>query len=225
MPALDHYRLTFSGTIGPPGVPLEIWSHGLSFAVGNQPFLLNNDLKSIADACKGVWQTTVAPLVSVGLYLTKTRVAYIAGGLVLKNGSGEYCQADNLQEVPAAGAASEFPPQVALAVSTLSPAAGPTGRGRFYLPVPAVGPLASFRVQDAAMARFTNSMHDFVVLTGDAFAAKGAGRAVVASAGSIKRAIPPANRLITSVRVGNVLDTIRSRRSALNEVYATRPVP
>lgn len=48
-------------------------------------------------------------------------------------------------------------------------------------------------------------------------------RVVVSSGGSVKQGIPPANYAVTSVRVGRVFDTMRSRRRNQVEEYVAGP--
>ncbi len=107
-----------------------------------------------------------------------------------------------------------IPPQSALVVSLNTDRRGRTGRGRFYLPMPGcditpdtlqIGEGNRDGIQASAAAFLSNIMNapglDVLDL-----------RVVVASTKGY-------NSTVTGVRVGKVLDTVRSRRRQLQETY------
>lgn len=107
------------------------------------------------------------------------------------------------------------PPQLALAVSLMTARRGPTGKGRFYIPLPelTVVPSDSFRISTiqaegvrGTAQTFLNSLN--LVNLGTANFPE---VAVISSKGYATR--------VAQIRVGRVLDTMRSRRNKMPEAY------
>ena len=106
------------------------------------------------------------------------------------------------------------PPQTALAVSLTSGRRGPGGKGRFYLPMPGVGVVAGPLTIDtvsrnqiqAAAATFLTALNNRPGIDGVDV------EVIIASTKGY-------NTKVTGVRVGRVLDTIRSRRTSLSEDF------
>lgn len=219
MPYAPHYRVTWSGTLGVPD-PVEIFAFGLSLDVGPSDFLNRDDLFPLAGACLDAWAATMKNHTHQMAGVDRVRVASIgANGKVPRNADGAFVQADATGWVQG-GATGPVPaPQTALVVSLRSEMDDLTGRGRFYHPLPAAALDATFRMSTGATQTLVTVARDFVRAVNTASLAAGAGRVVVASQGSPTRAIPPANRLVTQVSVGRVLDTVRSRRNALDEAH------
>nr|CRY96819.1 hypothetical protein [uncultured prokaryote] len=127
---------------------------------------------------------------------------------------------------PIAGASGLTPPaQVALAISLVTPIRrGRAARGRFYLPLPGFPVLGSgggvttpgafsagHQVAAAnAAAALLNDINDAV----DGYAV-----GVTSDIGL------GTQQIVTDVRVGQIYDTIRSRRNKLPENYYTSPIP
>jgi hypothetical protein len=116
------------------------------------------------------------------------------------------------------------PPQAALVVSLNTSRTGRVGRGRFYLPMPCFpSSPTDLLISDAAAHGVALAASTWIKALNDA-AANGSPpqgpRVCVASGGSVKNAVPPGNYEVTSVRVGRVVDTVRSRRNALDEAYS-----
>ena len=106
--------------------------------------------------------------------------------------------------------------QTALAVSLVTGRRGPTGKGRFYLPCPTALHDDTFLISAAAAegvrASAVTLINDLNNLPGlDSFPSFGV---VVASSKGY-------NTPVTGVRVGRVVDVIRSRRSSIAEAYTT----
>lgn len=126
----------------------------------------------------------------------------------------------NLKEItPAAtnGLNSTHAPQVAAVATLLTGVTrGPSSKGRIYLPAPiaAVGDAGTITpaVQD--------SMATAVKALIDAVNAVSAGRSVIVASGVGSGA----ERTVTRVEVGAVLDTMRSRRRSLPEARIGKPV-
>lgn len=109
-------------------------------------------------------------------------------------------------------------PQSALCISLVTERRGPSGKGRFYIPMPvanispttglaSVGQIENARNQAAALITGLNDEPGIDTL---------GLRVVVISSKGFKSDV-------TAVRVGRVIDTIRSRRAQLAEAY-TAPV-
>lgn len=112
------------------------------------------------------------------------------------------------------------PPQVALAFTLdTSVRRGRASHGRFYLPMPgiaaepATGALAA-STTNAYATQARTMLNAIVVALGLPY------RPVVTSKLGLGE-----ERNVTGIRVGRVLDTIRSRRTSLPEDYATSPFP
>lgn len=107
----------------------------------------------------------------------------------------------------------DYPNQIALAISLRTATnIGTATKGRFYIPLPAIALLGTGRVDPAGpplVAESTKTLFDdmHTELDGDAVLSLmsdvGAGRTLG----------------VTRVEVGDVLDTIRNRRNALQETY------
>jgi hypothetical protein len=110
-------------------------------------------------------------------------------------------------------------PQSALVISLDTDRRGPTGKGRFYLPMPVVGIDAATLLLPTTTAELARNWAKTLIdninnVPGiDAFNLQ----VVVASSKGY-------NTRVTGVRCGRVVDTMRSRRAQLNESYAPAAV-
>jgi hypothetical protein len=185
----------------------------------------------MAQRAKNAWVANLAPEINPNAQLRKVRVAVVAPdarGLpaVERLPSGAYYQADNLGTVAGTGGAASAPGVYAVshAVSLQSAFPGATGRGRFYLPHPsrAVQGNGKYLVSEGGL-RCTNARLFIQALNLDA-AAIGFGQVVIASGGSVPRALPPDLHAVATVRVGLRPDVIRSRSNAITEDYVDQVV-
>jgi hypothetical protein len=228
MPAPAHIRLTFSGTFGSTDPAAEEWSFGVGVdrAVG---LVARDLLEAFAVECSvGAWNA-IKPGIGSYAVLRRVRAAHVGDdGRVTRDTLGAYRQGDALVSLPGGGTVavgSVKPFQVALAVSTRSAFAGPTGRGRFYLPAP----IGSVVTPGGVMSAGDQTAHEaravaFLDAVNTAADAAGYGRCVVASGGSIVYGFPPALHVISHVGVGQAFDTLRSRRGDLPDKDVT-PTP
>lgn len=109
-----------------------------------------------------------------------------------------------------------WPPQCAPCISFRTVTAGSRARGRSYLPPMQVAALtAAGRMTDAARDDLTAGLDDFFAT----MTANAAQPVVISAVGGVWTARP-----VVTIAVGNVIDTQRSRRSDLAEVYATAAV-
>jgi hypothetical protein len=213
---------------GAGGVFSDIWSMGVNLALGEGPFFFGSELEPFTQLMIDAWISNIRPHVATFATLTETKASFVGpDGLVLREGSGAYIQ----HERPAAsqgGSASTAASginQVSLAVSLQSDTPGATGRGRFYMPAPGIGPDAGTGlIEDAAAQSIATSCAQFIdTLNAGGFSTP-VGDVVIASGGSVVKNIPAGLRRVTSVRVGRRLDVVRSRANAIPERYKTAPV-
>ncbi len=220
MVAPAHLSLTWSGTLGDPLAPPEIWSFGLN--ASDTGFNTEAALLALTDALQLAWVDEVGPVVGQEVRLTRVRAAAVgADGLVRRDPAGAYIQKDNVTRAGGTAAQTGMNFAVSLAISTVTAFPGATGRGRFYLPLPAFGSMSNGVLQVAQRDNILTRMRAFLVRVNAALTNQGHGPVVIASGGSIVKGIPPGLRPVTAVRVGLVPDTMRSRRNALAENYAT----
>jgi len=209
----EHYKLTFSGIFGNPASPYEAWAFG--YAIGfDDPILPPAD--SWADDQVSVVQTYLASVSAPAAKLTQVKIAVIhSDGLY--DGVAPAISA----VVPAAGdAAIKYPPQISLVVSTQSASIARSGRGRWYIPAPAdeldvnTG-LAVDTDVAATLAASKTFLNDSV----SAFETSGSfGLGLIHPVIASRKGLGT-NFTITELRVGHVLDTMRSRRRSMAEAY------
>jgi hypothetical protein len=202
-----HRRLTFSGVFGTLAAPYERWSFRLNLGTDIE----GDDPAVLLDAAALGFQQDIASEMKPHVRLTEIKYARIAAG-------GLYSGAPVLKEVNTPGGATFgpiYPPQVALAVSLVTDRRGPTGRGRIYLPAPPHDVQAADGRTAAALAQQTATLFAGFInrLNGPA----GFGDVSIVSTKGY-------STKVTGVRVGRVLDTIRSRRTDLPEDYGATVV-
>lgn len=110
-------------------------------------------------------------------------------------------------------------PQVAWCMSLGTDRRGASGRGRFYIPTPtALVNSADGLVEATPTTNATAGLQAFLNNLNNQAGVDGSAPKVTVSS------VKGFNSDVTSCRVGRVLDTIRSRRQALQELYAA-PLP
>lgn len=128
---------------------------------------------------------------------------------------------------PVAGAGTAYkPPQVAVVASLRSGSALASGRGRIYWPATGV-PMESSTLR-LSNTTATSIANGFVTYLGAICAAAKAQLAPVSLVNFFPAIYSPTKRTLTavsSIRVGDVLDTQRRRRDALPETYQTVTYP
>lgn len=109
-----------------------------------------------------------------------------------------------------------LPPQCSVVVSIRSATAGSRARGRMFLPPPAAAAMTTAgRLETTAQTEIADAVEDYF----DQMTAAAHSLVVVSGVGGVWTTYPALN-----IRVGNVIDTQRRRRSALAEVYTSRTV-
>lgn len=213
-----HLRLSAIGHLGTPAV--DHFSFGLSMSdatFGGFPTPLDEGvaayLQNLADHIKDYFIDSNA-LINESAFLDAVKIASIGT-------SGSYLfKPPHITEYNNPGAGTIIgneTPQTALCVSLTTDIVGPRTRGRFYLPMPTV-PTSVEDGYRISMASAQNVRDRVVTLIQDLNSeTPPAGRTLrvcIASSTGI-------NTEVTGVRVGRVIDTVRTRRNDIDEDYTT----
>ncbi len=123
--------------------------------------------------------------------------------------TGAYIQGDSPFAITGGDPSIPLPFQSALVVSLRSSFDGPTGRGRFYLPVPAVtvSSLDGLITDAKRTAAQTQALEFLRGCNTDLGAFSPGLKVAVISGGSVGKALPPEIHTVTKVGVGKVVDT------------------
>jgi hypothetical protein len=137
-----------------------------------------------------------------------------ASGAELKNEAGAFVGqgfAGNVASPGTSAFTAVYPPQTALVVSLVTGRAGPTGKGRFYLPP------VGFALQTTDF--MLSESNRTTVLT----AVQGFLNAVVTTVGMPLSVFSSKNYSspVTGVKIGRTLDSQRSRRRSMTEGYGS----
>lgn len=215
MPQPAHVRCTWSGVFGSPSSPLEIWSFSLKTAA--PPAGLDGPALMVrAAALSKAYSDFLPDQMPPSVVLTQVLYAVTGpDGKILRFPDGAYQQGKLAAAVPGTfNGQGVLPLQTALVVSFNTARPGATGKGRLYMPYQMAQFIrGDFRI-DANEAEVVAQRFASIV---SAVNALGPAVSVVSSKGY---ATP-----ITSVRVGRVPDTMRSRRNKLIEGYVGAPLP
>ena len=194
------------------------WSWGLhvSSATGNAAVLS----AAVADAFSAYWDGVPA-----GTNAVKTLydIATVADDVVVDE--LDSAQVHNVQQgittlvLAGTGSGEPLPPNVAVVMSKTSDLPTRSGRGRSYAPPPTVDSMNSGRMASASVTIFANAWKNF--MTSLSTAAGGAYEPVIAHPSFVPGPFTPFNQ----VRVGDVFDTQRRRRSKLKETFTTLSFP
>lgn len=212
----SHTRITYSGVFGTATTPVEHWSFNLcapaaALAADASPATA----AAQATAARGPFNTFMGANMGSDIVLTETRIASVNdAGLVNVRPDGSYVQGVNLTTSVGGAAKQPVPLQQALCISLTTGRAGPTGKGRFFLPWPAVSldaddkriPVAQVTPLLAAIQTWLQNLQTGI----------GAQLQVVSSKGYMSE--------VTGIRCGRVPDTMRSRREDSPEGYLLLPL-
>lgn len=207
-----HYLLSFGG--GLPGG--EEWSTSLRFT-GSDPgtLLIEQALCEEYDAVVVNWFTTYSELSDRNTHQW-TKFNYIGT-------NGRYVYPFTALVDHGAGATgpyteTEYPNQIAIVVTMHTALGrGRASKGRMFLPIPGAGINASTGILESTDRNvITSGMVTFIEALN---AVNALGFATVMS--SLETG---AQALITGVSVGRVLDTMRSRRTSLEETRVVSPI-
>jgi hypothetical protein len=215
-----HLRVQCAGVFGPAGSAWEIFSYGFSIgqASGQGPAVGGTVL---ADLCDDVQEFHAG----AGAHIANAaRLTSIKVALVNPDGSWNGAQAAYERSCDVPGGinvgASCPAPQSALAVTLRSNVNTPRTRGRFFLPMVALNPsVTDGLIAEQAATEVASAVESLITNVNNqpGFDQNGDQVIVASTFGT--------NSVVTSVSVGRVIDTIRSRRNALQESYVSRPIP
>jgi len=221
--AFDRQSLYISahGEIGTGGGAGEdIFSFGLR-ASGDTGFdavdaLAELDVPGIAAIFGTYFEAAGTKIETVG-HLYKVKVAALGT-------DGKYLT-DSIEAEPEPGgsngsvSAVRYPNQVALAVSLRTVTnIGRATKGRFYLPVPGHNVQTDGKIIPAEVVATAATSKTFLDALNTKLAADITQTIRLQIMSDIGSGV---SRVVTSVRVGDVIDTIRSRRNALTETYSS----
>lgn len=209
-------KVTFSGTL--PGG--ETWSTGVAFASFTSSGYVDSfeELQEWANAIALLNAGNVFPVawrsaLSAAAAITKIRCEFYFTQTVL----GQAAERD-ITPKPGIGAAG-LPFQNSLVMSLLTGRPGRSYRGRMYLP--AIG--AS--VDPATLTLGTPNTEDTAVQgAGFLLAISDAAPGDLGLSPAVHSQLMDLNTRVTTVSVGNILDTQRRRRASVPEVYFTASV-
>lgn len=206
---VPHVRVTAIGTLGLP-TPVEDFNFG--FALGNpdgSSRIDDSHFDDVAASIDALFQRAATKIWS-GAVLTEVKFARIgADGLYVADPYIVTTATPGSEQslVPAGGF------QLSLACSLTTATRGAKGRGRFYLPQPYIATQGDGLILDVDRDGVANSVAQMITDINDQVGVDSTDDTViVASSAGV-------NSRVTGVRVGRVLDTIRSRRRQLDESY------
>lgn len=216
MPFAEHVRVTALGRLAQSG---ETFSYGINMAgTATNPGISGNVpiWDDIAEDIRA-FHTHIDTRISGAAVLQGVKFALIGT-------DGKYVEDPYLAELPdspgAAGQQANQPPQAALAITLDTARRGPSGRGRFYLPMPVITlEPATLRLQNTPTAYLATKVADLLNAMNNQ-----PGLDSSPTFGVVVASTKGFNTRVTRVRIGDVVDTIRSRRAQLREVY-TADVP
>lgn len=218
----SHYLITFSGIHGSVNAPAEEWAFTIKSGGLAIPETVAG-LQQPADELSLLYATQLAGLFRTDQTLTRVRIAAFDGNTqrTALDGNGAYMQAD--ADTPRPGivvpsTSNRMPIQTSLCVSLDTARAGARGRGRFFLPWPAVGIEADFRISTVSRDLVADAVQAFLDGINN-IGLPGESNLQVSVVSSFGHITP-----VTGCRVGRVPDTMRSRRGDLLEDYVERVV-
>jgi hypothetical protein len=218
-----HYYLTFGGTLFPLASGHEQWQTGIHFA----PDATRTE-GQLLDALE---QISVVDILADCTKLIKGQYGFNCNWsnvvtidwakLVVKKTDGHYAGAPKLvEQTGQTGSAGAYPyaPQLAVVASFWTGANfGRALRGRMYLPPP-YALISSLSVNDPrATAATANDLRDAVKQWLNAVGGEVNTLAVPTSPAILSSLGTGTTNFISKIGVGRVIDTMRSRRSALDE--------
>lgn len=216
MPVPTHFKIVFRGVFD--GSPEE-WSFGTHWkrdSANANPDATISDINvgQVTAAATALIGGTEGPLFSTGVKLTEWR-AYQIG----TDGKMQGNPLINILGTPVSGTSgSRFPPQVALAITSVGANRGPGRFGRFYLPGPATAIGADWRLSSAQAATFLTASVNFVKAVSDAIDLVGVGASSEMLNVSVRGGPDGTKQTVDHLEVGRVYDTLRTRRAQLLEV-------
>lgn len=198
---MPSYRFNYSGTL----YALDVFQHG--FVVTGSGSLTAASTAAVDWLDDFLGASGVAAIFGTGV-LWSTVIVQQLGGF------GQPIVDSAITSVAEAGTGTSVPtpPQNAICVSMLTGLAGARNRGRFYLPPPVSSAVTT-------TGRLGTTQQTALV---DGLGVAFSGLATAGFTPIVRSSVGGgAETVVTSVRVGNVIDTQRRRRNAIAEVYVT----
>lgn len=223
MPVPAHYLITWGGVFGSVAAPVERWQFSLKrtgIASTQNAFPTQDVLLTALTALQGSFQSRYLNKLQAGIRHTFTDIRFIGSdGKQPKDAAGAYAGARRLETDGPSGASGlpRYPYQVAVVTSLNTARSGPSGKGRFFLPAPDYPLSNDGRISATDAGGLASTAKDFLGEVNAVTIEAGAGPVSVMSS---KGYASP----VTSVRVGRVLDTHRSRRSDMLEGFSPNVV-
>jgi hypothetical protein len=211
MAAPAHVRVRANGSLGGYASGLEIFSYGFS-------------LRQVASEITQANRVAIAALVKAHFLDVKSGVTGCGflDDVSFANVGGDGKQIGDTVRIPSQAQGNYngalHPPQVTARVSLSDGLRGRSHRGGWYMPYTgwAISTNGYAQATDAANLRDST----LALIRGI--------NAVFGAAGTVSPSVVIASQIgllpVTTVRVGNVLDTMRTRRNALAETYSTATV-
>jgi hypothetical protein len=213
VPFAPHLRLSAIGHLGDPGAGEDFV---FTISIGTPqgiPALPASGWDGYASDCANdlrAFFKQATTHVSGRAVLREAKLAFIGA-------DGRYTRDPYLVPIAdGAGAGSDQGqtlPQAALAVSLVTERRGPSGKGRFYLPMPVLPIGFSLLADQAQCQEVAVNAAQLIANLGNAPGWD------VDSGGVVVASTKGFNTPVTGVRVGRVVDTIRTRRRSLSESY------
>jgi hypothetical protein len=202
-------RLVLSGEL----YSYEQFSMGLNFVGSGQADAPDEVPPDVVDACVDFWSTS--SLIARGARLTTLKLNLI--GTDGRYERDETVQYDFPSFIPGTGTSWDPPAQIALAVSTTTSSnRGRAHAGRFFVPLPGRQNLPDGLLGAAEAGEMATAAALWITSLNVALPEWDAHVMSNIGTGTARR--------ITGVKVGRVLDTIRSRRGDFPEDYQEKPV-
>lgn len=205
----------------------EIWNTGIwvGAEVTDTFPITQGDLDAARDLFKTFW-TAAGTHIQSGWLFTQAKAQHVMATGVIDPSETLY----SAVTPAAAGGASgqSFPPQCALALSLrTSQRIGPGSHGRMYLPgfISDIGSTGHAQATD--ITNVATNFQTFVNGLNTRLASESAYVIVNGRQHTLKNltVVPPQAHRVTSIRVGDVIDTQRRRRDGLHEAYTFKSVP
>lgn len=215
-----HYRVTVKGGYGQSASELEQWQWSVNVDADAVP-VDDGGADALADAALAQYNAVNGMRTKLPAYAftREIDVRFInALGLQERASDGSFIGTAVRSTVgPGTGSSTPvYPPHVALVCSLLTNRSGPSGKGRVFLPAPALAiDSGDFLLAEAAGDAIRDSLVGYINAlnnVNNTFPAHGLGNVSVMSTKGFASTV-------TGVRVGRVLDTQRSRRRDLLERY------
>lgn len=219
-----HYLFSFGGTLMGG---TEIWTNNIRF-VGTGTADEEYDEADLAQGLTEVMRDGFALTGAAALgYSNLVRLEWGKFNQIGTDGKYTSGSTTYVHDLPSPGVVGPSPagsgaPQLAMAVSWgTARARGTASRGRIYIPMPVPIPTTNGRFPQGNAQAYANAWAAQIDRLNDRVQNLGQERPIAAVVSGVDGSWSP----IQTVRVGDVLDTIRSRRNALVENYSTASVP